>query len=161
MTAIREDDKVVQLTPAHGGKPPYLGDGAGLVHAEVRRRMCVLLESDQTPSDLDAQSRTTLEQARREYAARELDRSPVITDGADTLLFPWTGDRQLHTLAAIFTSSRMDAAPENSALRLTGTTPAAAITALTKVAQGALPDPLELARKIENKATEKFDSWLG
>lgn len=160
VTAIHEDDKVVQLSPAHGGKPPHLGDTAGLVHAEVRRRMRALLESDHIPSYLDAQTRTTLEQARREYAARELDRCRIITDGADTLLFPWTGDRQLHTLAAIFTTSRMDAAPENAALRLTGTTPAAAITALTVAARGPVPDPLDLARKIGNKTTEKFDGWL-
>jgi ATP-dependent Lhr-like helicase len=28
------------------------------------------------------------------------------------------------------------------------------------VAEGPAPDPHELARKIESKATEKFDSWL-
>lgn len=161
VAAIHEDDKVVQLSPAGGGRPPHLSDATGQVHAEVRRRMQDLLENDRTPSYLDGQSRTLLEQARREYAARELDRCPIITDGADTLLFPWTGDRQLHTLAAIFTASRMDAAPESAALRLIGTHPKAAVTALEAVTNGPVLNPLELACKIENKAAEKFDRWLG
>jgi ATP-dependent Lhr-like helicase len=160
VVAVHEEDKVVQLTPAPGGKPPQLGDSGGLVHEEVRARMRKLLEDDRAPAYLDQQSRTLLEQARREYATLKLDNRPVITDGADALLFPWAGDRQLHTLAMIFNASRMEAAVDGAALRLVGTPLEAALTALRMVVEGPAPDPHELARKVESKATEKFDSWL-
>jgi ATP-dependent Lhr-like helicase len=157
VVAIHEGDKVVQLTPAPGGKPPQLGDSGGQVHSAVRAKMRTLLEGDHTPAYLDQQSRTLLEQPRREYATLELDSRPVITDGSDTLLFPWTGDRQLHTLAAIFNAAGMEAAVDSAALRLVGTPREAALTALKEVAK----EPAhELARKFDSKATEKFDSWL-
>ncbi|MEV6445460.1 DEAD/DEAH box helicase [Amycolatopsis sp. NPDC051716] len=160
VVSVHEEDKVVQLTPAPGGKPPHLGDSGGLVHSEVRAKMRTLLEGDHVPAYLDRQSRTLLEQARREYTTLELDSHPVIIDGSDTLLFPWTGDRQLHTLAVIFNATGMEAAVDSAALRLVGTASAAALTALRKVAKGLAPDAHELARKVESKATEKFDSWL-
>jgi ATP-dependent Lhr-like helicase len=161
VTAIHAEDKVVQLAPAAGGNPAPLGESGGLVAPEVRHRMRVLLENDHTPTYLDTTSRTLLEQARREYTALELDNSPIIIDGADTLLLPWTGDRQLNTLAEIFNANGMDAGSEDAALRIMGTTQAATLTALSAVADGLDPDELELARRIENKATEKFDHWLG
>lgn len=67
---------------------------------------------------------------------------------------------RLHTLAAILNDTRMEAAVDGAALRLVGTPREAALTALTRVAEGPAPDPGELARKIESKATEKFDRWL-
>jgi ATP-dependent Lhr-like helicase len=160
VVAVHEEDKVVQLTPAPGGKPPQLGDSGGLVHGEVRARMRILLEGDHAPAYLDRQSRTLFEQARREYAALGLDSCPVITDGSDTLLFPWPGDRELHTLAAIFNTSGMEATVDGPALRLVSTRPEAALIALTMVTEGPTPDPHEIARKVESKAVEKFDSWL-
>ncbi|MCU1685181.1 MAG: box helicase [Amycolatopsis sp.] len=161
VTAIHEEDKVVQLTPAPGGKPPQLGVSAGLVHAEVRVRMRTLLEDDRAAAYLDLQSRTLLEQARREYATLQLDHCPIITDGADTLLLPWTGDRQLHTLAAILNETGMEATVDGAALRLIGTPRSAALTAMAKIADSPAPGPDQLARKVENKTTAKFDDWLG
>ncbi|MEU0532158.1 DEAD/DEAH box helicase [Amycolatopsis tolypomycina] len=160
VVAVHEEDKVVQLAPAPGGKPPALGDSSGSVHHEVRIRMRELLEGDHVPAYIDQQSRTLLEQARREYATLELDSHPIITDGSDTLLFPWTGDRRLHTLAAVFNAAEVAAAVDGAALRLVGTSCQAAMTALAKVVDGPAPDPYELARKVESKAVEKFDSWL-
>jgi ATP-dependent Lhr-like helicase len=122
--------------------------------------MRVLLEDDHTPAYLDQHSRNLLEQARREYATLELDRCPIIPDGSDTLLFPWTGDRALHTLAAIFNGSRMEAAVDGPTLRVVGTSREATVTALAMVADGPAPDPHALARRVESKVTEKFDSWL-
>ncbi|WP_244181020.1 DEAD/DEAH box helicase [Amycolatopsis pretoriensis] len=160
VVAVHEEDRVVQLTPSPGGKPPGLGESSGQVHEEVRARMRTLLEGDLSPAYLDQQSRALLEQARREYATLELDKCPVVADGSDTLLFPWTGDRRLHTLAAIFNASQMDTAVDDAALRLVGTSREAALTAVTTVAERPAPDPHALARKVEGKATEKFDSWL-
>ncbi|WP_410646793.1 DEAD/DEAH box helicase [Amycolatopsis sp. cmx-4-54] len=160
VSAVHEDDKVVQLVPAAGGKPPHLGDSSGQVHLVVRARMRDLLEGDHTPPYLDRRSGELLAQARRAYASLGLDRVPVITDGQDTLVLPWGGDRELHTLAAILNATRMEAAVDSAALRLVGTPSAAALSALNKIAAGQIPDPEQLARKVKGKVTEKFDGWL-
>lgn len=159
--AVHDEDKVVQLAPAGGGVPPVLDNGNVEVHTGVRMRMRALFEDDIVPTYLDAQSRALLEQARREYATLELDHEPVTADGSDTILFPWAGDRALNTLVEIFNLAGMEAAAEGPALRLTGTTRAAAVSALSSVADGPTPDPVELARKIENKESDKFDKYLG
>lgn len=160
VTAVHHEDKTVQLTPAGGGKPPQLDAGLPTVHAVVRSRMRSLLEDDTVPAYLDTQSRTLLEQARREYAVLELDRTPIISDGNDSLVFPWTGDRVLTTIVEILNVNGMQAATEGPALRLVGTTPKAAISALAAIANGPPPDPVALARKITNKEIHKFDIWL-
>jgi ATP-dependent Lhr-like helicase len=158
--AVHPEDKAIQLTPAAGGRPPTLGGSAAEVHAVVRRRMRTTLESDTVPGYLDDQSRTLLAQARREYAARELGTTPVVTDGSDTVLFAWTGDRVLNTLAEILNTAGMEAAVEGPAVRLMGTTKAAAVTALSSIADNPPPNPIELASRIRNKEIEKFDAWL-
>jgi ATP-dependent helicase Lhr and Lhr-like helicase len=158
--AVHPEDKVVQLTPAGGGVPPVLENGSVEVHPGIRTRMRTLLESEAVPAYLDTRSRTLLEQARREYATLELDQTPIVTDGSDTLLFPWTGDRTLNTLAEILNATGMAAAVEGPALRLVATSQDATLTALSSVAGNPPPAPADLAEKIENKEIEKFDMWL-
>ncbi|MFD2421761.1 DEAD/DEAH box helicase [Amycolatopsis pigmentata] len=131
-----------------------------VVHPEVRRRMRAFLEDDHTPGYADAQTRVLVEQARRAYAAFRLDEAPLLADGADTLLFPWTGDRQLNTLAVILCATGMNASADGAALRIVGTTRPEALTAVDAVACGPVPEPGEIARKVKNKATRKFDNWL-
>ncbi|MEV7046170.1 hypothetical protein [Amycolatopsis sp. NPDC051061] len=67
---------------------------------------------------------------------------------------------QLHEhVFGVFNASRMEAVVDRATLRLVCTPLEAALTALTMVVEGPAPDPHELARKVESKATEKFD-WL-
>ena len=63
-------------------------------------------------------------QLHRERLGLASPTCPAVPAG-DSLLFPWTGDRRLHTHAAIFTVSRMDAAVDGAAFRLLGTSRAA------------------------------------
>lgn len=161
VVAVHESEKVVELAPAAGGRPTFLGEASGSVHGKIRTRMRELLEDVVVPAYLDSRSVELLGQARRAYASSHLDSYPFLAEGADTIVFPWTGDRTLNTLVHVLNTRGVDASAEGAALRLGGTTPQAAAAALADFAEGTEPDPRAVAATVVNKAQEKFDEWIG
>ncbi len=159
--AVHDQDKVIQLVPATGGKPSLGGLKSGLVHATVRGRMRTILSDATDFVYLDPVARTALYQARHGYAELRLDEQSLIRDGKDTLVFAWTGDRELGTLAQILTADGLEAAQENLALRITDAQPGKVRDVLRAIVGAPPPTELDLARHVLNKLTAKYDSWLG
>lgn len=159
--AVHDEDKVIQLVPASGGIPALSGQQSGCVHAVVRARMRLILAGDERFGYLDAAARAMLDRARRGYAELRLDERAIVRDGEDALILPWTGDRELCTLTQLLTAAGLDATADNLALRLPKTTTDDAAAAVRAVAATAPPSEIDLARRVANKITAKYDRWLG
>jgi len=158
--ALREEDKVIQLTPALGGRPIIAGPSSGRAHNVVRRRMQQVLADDSQFPYLDTTAQHALEQARRAYAELRLDEQHLIRDGQDVLVLPWTGDLELGTLAQLMIRQGLMAASQNLALVVRA--PVDEVRAsLQAIIDASPPNELELARDVLNKRTAKYDHWLG
>jgi ATP-dependent Lhr-like helicase len=159
--ALHDEDKVIQLTPAPGGKAAITGPSSGRVHAVVRARMRTILAGGEPFPYLDGTARQTLEQARRAFAELRLDERGFVREGRDVLVLPWTGDLELSTLAQLLIAQGLDATPQNLVLTVAEATVDEVRAVVESIAGASPPTEIELARTVLNKMSAKYDDWLG
>lgn len=158
---VREEEKVVQLEPAKGGRPPsFLGSGGPEIHGEVRRKMFELYRSDAEPRYLSPGGHTLLRQGRNAFREMQLDERALIRSGDDVLLFPWVGDRAINALMLECRHREIEAGQEGPTLRLGGLRLEQARDHLQQVRSDGLSDPVELAAALRNKRLEKHHRFL-
>ncbi|ATE55615.1 DEAD/DEAH box helicase [Actinosynnema pretiosum] len=153
--------KLIEVEPSRGGRPPtFLGGGAE-IHDEVRRRMRVWYESDVVPGYLDATAQRLLDEGRAAYRRFDLARTSTLVSGADTLVFPWRGDRVLGTIAAWLTTAGLRLLRDGVAFTVLDHSPAR----LREVVQELLllegPTAEDIAAAQPDTVVEKHDVHLG
>jgi ATP-dependent Lhr-like helicase len=158
---VDDHDKIVELTRSSGGRPPqFAGSGGAGVADEVRREMLAIYQSADIPAYLDANAVRLLGEGRTNFTRFGLHTQPVMSWGADILIFPWRGDRILSTLALALTGNGVEVAQDGVCLTMTGTDRAGAIARLSQLHAGGSPDPLVLAAGVGTKIVEKYDEQL-
>ena len=158
--AVDTRAKVIELVRSSGGRPPMFTGSGGQVADQVRQEMLRVYTASEVPAFLDATAVRLLADCRANFARFGLAANPLLEWGADTLIFPWRGDRIMSTLAAALTDAAVDVAQDEVCLTMTGADRSAAVARLQALAASA-PDPLTLAARVKNKLVEKYDEFLG
>lgn len=157
---VHVDKKIVELIPAAGGRPPVFGGTAALVHDRVRQEMKAVYLSKDIPPFLDADARDMLREGRDFFRRYNLENCALFTHGNDTLIFPWCGDQALYTMLVQLKAIGLNATYEGVALNVANIDGAALSKTIQKLIQDEPSDPIDLARFVENKVTEKHDHYL-
>lgn len=152
--------KVVQVEPSSGGRPPRFRGGGPMVADEVRRRMRAIYLGDHQPSWLDDQAAALLEQGRYAFHRFALADTPYIDRGSETLVLPWRGDKIMNTLAVLFSLHGLEVAQDGVALTVAGASAKSLRQLLADLAGGPIADPYELALAVPAKAADKYDPYL-
>jgi ATP-dependent helicase Lhr and Lhr-like helicase len=160
VVGVDPDHRSVDLLSSPGGRPPRFEGGTAPVHDRVRAEMLAVYQSSDRPSYLDPRAADLLEEGRANFVRYELDRSPLLADGADTYLFLWAGDRVADTVALALSADGFSLTNEGLALRVAATSPDALAERLRTLVAGPPPDGSELAGRVANKAVEKHDRLL-
>jgi len=159
--AIDEVHRVIDVAPASGGQPPRFGSSGGAIHDRVRERMRGIYCATTCPPFLDPVARELLSEARENFRRMRLDQCYLVEWGRDTVAFPWAGDRVHATLALLLAARGLSVMPDGLALTVVGANPARVEDCLRGIAEGAVADQLELARRAPNKVRDKYDYLLG
>lgn len=158
---VREEEKIIQLEPASGGRPPsFLGSGGPELHGEIRRKMKRMYRTDGEPSYLSPGGHVLLRQARGAYRDLQLDDRSLISWGEDSLYFPWVGDRALNVLMLECRHRGVEAGQEGPALRLADLSPSGARGYLEEIRATGLSAATLLAGYLDNKRLEKHHRFL-
>lgn len=160
VTEVRDRERIIELTPAPGGRAPHFGGDGAPVDDAVRARMRQLYEDTDVPTFLDAGTRTLLSEGRRNYQRLALGSQPVLAWGETVVAFPWVGDRTLNTLALALSSRGLRAAPDGCAISIRDADREQVIDAFRAIGDEP-PDPDELVAQVQNKQTEKHHWRLG
>jgi ATP-dependent helicase Lhr and Lhr-like helicase len=152
--------KVVDLVPGPAGRVPRFGGTGGQVHDLVRREMLAIYTSFDVPRYLDARASALLVEARMSFVRLGLLDHPFLRCGNDTVFFPWIGDRVMSTLALELTASGLEVSRDGVALTLLHVSPDQVQATLERLAARGTGDANELARKVKDKAIEKYDGYL-
>ena len=158
--AVDTRAKIVELVRSSGGRPPKFTGSGGEVADRVRQEMLSVYMSSNVPAYLDPSAARLLAEGRANFIRFGLDSHPVVQWGADTLIFPWRGDRIISTLATALTTTGVDVEPDGICLTMANASPAEAITRLTTLATSGPADPLRLAASVQTKIVEKYDDFL-
>jgi ATP-dependent helicase Lhr and Lhr-like helicase len=158
--AVESQQRVIDLAPARGGRPPAFPGLGPEVADEVRRRMRTWYEGDAVPVYLDRTAQRLLDEGRAAYCRLGLDQQPLLSWGRDTVLLPWRGDKIMNTLSVVLRDHRLEVGQDGVALTVRRTTVVGLWELIQQLASAPPPDPLELAEKVANKAADKHDNYL-
>jgi ATP-dependent Lhr-like helicase len=156
---VRDRERIIELEPAPGGRAPRFEGGGVLVDDTVRRRMRAVLSDPAVPAYLDTGGRTLLGDARRAFARLGLDGSAVLVRGSDVLLFPWAGDRIMHTLALLLRREGLAGATADGLALVVARADADNVRETLNQVVAAPGDPVALAETIGNVLVEKYH-WV-
>lgn len=157
ITAIDSSAKVITLERASGGNPPRFGGGGPAVSATVRNEMLRVLESDTSPAYLDRTAARFLTQARDAWSRFGLSGVGILEWDEDTFLLPWVGDSVLWAMTLALRREGLDAEPEGPTINVIGTDAGTLRRCMTRMVSEPAPTSEDLARAVENRATEKWD----
>ena len=152
--------RALEVVPAPSGRVPEFGGRGSLVDNLVRRTMRDVYLSDHVPPYLDGPARELLAEGRQRFLDLGLDYRPLLRHGADVLLFPWTGDRALDTMALQVCARGARASREGVGLRVGGLIPADLCDLIRDLAAQGPAEPTELAAAVANLAQDKHDGLL-
>jgi len=160
VTAVDHAQKIIEVTPAAGGRPPRFDSGHGAIHDQVRAKMRSVLAAGPVPRYLSATAVSLLSEARAVYARCKLAEHMMVRDGADTVLFPWAGTRVTQTLAAQLSAAGLDAGNDGLVITVLKAEPGQVREQLESLAEAGPADPVSLALGIANKQAAKYDDWI-
>ena len=159
--AVDEERKLVDLTPARGGRTPnFIGSGGPAIHDRVRRKMLALYQTDRMPHYLDSTARDLLDEAREWFRRLELGQRSLLGSPDSTLFFPWSGDRIMGTLALMLASEGVEVSLGSVHLEAENIKPEGLTEILDRLEINPPPEPLDLAQQGGAKQTEKFHPYL-
>ena len=124
--SVDDSARVIDLAPAKGGRAPRFSGGGFDVHDRVRAEMLRLYSSTSVPVYLDTMAKELLLEGRRTFERWGLSDHCVVEKGGLLYLFPWRGDRVLHTLALQLTTHKLTAWIEGVAIGVRGNGPSQA-----------------------------------
>ncbi|MDA1036594.1 MAG: DEAD/DEAH box helicase, partial [Chloroflexi bacterium] len=160
IVAVDDDRHQVELVPSAGGRPPLFGGGGALVHERVRQEMLAVLGDEDEPTFLDPVARELLAEGRTTFRRLNLQREGVVEFNHDTYVFPWTGDREMHTLLLELRQRGFRVDTEGAALLLEGVSSVDVTDALSEVAEEGVSHPILLAGATSNLVVEKHHRFL-
>ena len=157
-----QQEKVITVRPAKGGKLPTFDGLGGKVHDRVRAEMRAILAGEALIGFVDSTAAMQLGEAREAYTSLELATRAILSEGHTVRLFTWRGDWVNDTLALLLTSRGLRAQNEGLSIGVTGpnATVAAVHDALLDLADAPAPRPEQLAAGVQNKFLGKWDGVL-
>lgn len=158
--SVDSQKKVIDLQPAKGGKPPVFGGQLGWIHDRIRQEMFEVYKEKSIPVFLDVQAQELLAEGRENFQRFDLHQQRFFFHGNMTYLFCWWGDRVMDTISAMLRAKGMKAVNEGIAILVMNSSAEELADCLSVLNNEGVPDALELARSISNKAKEKYDLFL-
>ncbi len=153
-------DKVIEVVPSPGGKPPRFEGTRGIVHDRIRQTMLAIYRGNEVPVYLDAAAQRLLREGRQNFRLLGLDSRAIVRDGGDVLLFPWRGDRVMDTVVAVLQAGGLRVGRDGVAIWVGGTEPGEVLACLERATAPGQLDGAALACAVANKAQEKHDALL-
>lgn len=161
VVSVDAAQRVIELTAAETGKPPVFPGTGGEIADEVRRGMFRLYRSSDVPRYLDPTARTLLAEGRAAFHAYGHATGRIFARGAETLLFPWHGDRIMNTLAAVLGMHGLSVGQDGLAITVDHCSPTRLLEVITHLATGPAPEAVAIAATVRAKQHDKYDRYLG
>lgn len=156
---VQPREKLIEVVPAKGGRPPLFDGMGGKVHDEVRVEMRRILAEDGPVPFLDAKALHCLAEARDSFARLGLGKTRILQCGNEVRIFTWKGDWVNDSLALLLGREGASATNEGLSIAVMGAEISNVLGALRKVGNSGEVPPEALASEVKNKLREKWD-WL-
>ena len=160
VVSVDAHGKVIDLQPTSAGRAPMFGGTGAWVHDRVREEMRRVYTDTEAPGFLDGQAFDLLAEGRENFRRMGFDRSSVIQDGKDAVVFCWAGDLAANTLMLQLWLRGFKVAREDLALTVENASTADIRRHLRQLAEAGRGNVQLLAAQVRNKEHEKYDHFL-
>ena len=160
VVAVEAEKKTVVVVLSGGGRPPHFDGGGIPVHDRVREEMFEVYRSATMPVYLDAGAQQLLKEGRDQFFSLALHKRRFIEVGNSTHVYPWAGDRVLHTLALLIRGMKLQVANQGISLAVRDVDPDGLRKLLARELDRGLPSWESLTADVRSKAVEKYDHLL-
>lgn len=160
VVSCRQEEKVIEVNPSKGGKPPIFDGMGGKVHDQVRTEMRCILSRNTPVSFLDKVAAKQIEEARSVYSRLGLDHNKFILNGKDVILFSWLGDWAKDALALILRRNGLKAESEGLTITIHDSNLDDVLRKFREIERIPQPAPEQLAASVQNKMSDKWDYML-
>ncbi|QCQ21265.1 DEAD/DEAH box helicase [Desulfoglaeba alkanexedens] len=154
---VDDENKLIGLKTAKGGKPPkFSGDGL-MVHDIVRQEMRRVYSEKITPVYLNDAAKSILKEGIDNYHALNLDNKQIIQAGSTVHALPWLGDQTINTITVLLRMHGLSADCFGGIIDIRNTTINDFFSAVKHILSNTKVSPTELASLIPNTIIEKHD----
>jgi len=160
VTNCRPENKLIEVEPAKGGKPPVFDGMGGKVHDRVRQEMRNILSDHTTIPFLDKNATRQLKEARSNYDQLGLRSRIIIQNGKNVQLFSWLGDWVNDTLVLMLRRAGLQALNEGLIITVQDTDRERLFKKLLDLANRPAPAAEQLSASVKNAQREKWDILL-
>jgi ATP-dependent Lhr-like helicase len=160
VVSVDTQHKAIELKAAAGGRAPSFMGSGGWTDDRVREEMFDVYTTNDVPGYLDSTGLSLLMEGRKHFLDLRLGNRFAISNGSNTILFVWKGDRVLNTLFLQLRRVGLQVARDGLALTIFRRTPQEVFDHLKALSIQGPADSTALASSVTNKATEKHDRFL-
>lgn len=156
---LHPSEKLIEVVPAKGGRPPLFDGMGGKTHDRVREEMRLILSDVMPVPYLDKQATELLAEARSTYGRFNLDENSVLQFGKDVCVFTWCGDWVNDTLVLMLSRRGIRSTNEGMYLAILDSEADRIRDIFHDIAIDDSPPGEYLAQSVGTKLREKWD-WL-
>jgi len=161
ITSVDLKRKVVDLTPAPGGKVPHFaGTGELDVHERLHRKMNEVYEGAIEPAFLNQTAKSLLREARDGYRRYDLSTQRFVCVGSDCYLFHWGGSVVGRTLRHALESKGFTAYEIGPSILVDKADEPVVREALSSIVALSPESDVDLVRNVVDKRIDKFDEFV-
>lgn len=157
----------VYVTKSRQGEPPLFGGSGAPVHRRIREEMLslytggtyTLSAGDREVDYLDEEAKQLFEQGLETFRALNLGEEVLIEERGTAFVVPWLGDKECNTIAAWLNSPDREVGCFAGIVEAYGMTTGQITDELLRFSESSISES-QLAERVPEKQTEKFDGWL-
>lgn len=157
---IDDDRKLIELSPAKGGKAPLFDGQAVMVHDAIREEMRRVYKSTDIPPFIDSISKSLLAEARDNFMRFNLGDKYIVDHDGDAYLFCWHGNKVTDTIVTLLRKHGLRVSSEGATIIALKTSAKEMMAHIYSLANSTPLSAAEIADFVENKLIDKFDCYL-
>lgn len=157
--SVDKEKNIVELDKSSGKKIPIFSSGGINVHDRVREKMYEIYQDSDDKVYADPSTSKLLLIARQNFKKFELHNSPFYQQGNSLIILPWKGSKIMNALYMILLYLGFKVSNRGITLDIEDCGRNELIDTLYSINFEDF-DPLKLASKVQNNATNKFDYLL-
>jgi ATP-dependent Lhr-like helicase len=157
---VHSERREIVVTAATGGMPPVFGGEPKAPEDGVIQEMWRVYQERGTPRYLDPAAARLLHEGRETFERLGLGARSIVPFSDTMLIFPWVGERRLTALLLELTRAGLETTHMGLALAVPAAKQRRLEEELVRIARSPPPDPITLARLVEQNSFEKYDDFL-
>lgn len=160
VVGVDEENHVIDVVPAPGGRAPFFEGTAVPIHDGVRAEMRRIYNDRAIPAFLDPRATALLFEGREMFERLGLNQRALVERPGGCRLFPWAGDRVMNTLVLALKRSGLTVERSPVSITFVKAPRTVVIDAMRRFVAEPLPDPKDLLADVKNLRRNKYDGVL-